>query len=197
MTSSSFEYMLTEILQTHGYRIQQQLETLFMMVTSSGMNIGDGEKTSPLCRWICYYSDYQEQLVKILNHEMLSIQDTKDDMLKAGGRAALLAILSPEKREFMRVLKASIAMELNLDIRNSSGNSPLGFACKNGHKEVVQLMIPFLGDEGLNHKNKDGKTPRDIARIHGFREIDYILTDELIQRGMEAEQGKFLLDLWK
>lgn len=28
-------------------------------------------------------------------------------------------------------------------------------------------MIPFLGDEGLNHKNKYGNTHRDIARIHG------------------------------
>lgn len=192
MTSSSFEYMLTEIFQTHGYRIQHQLETLFMIVTSSGMNIGDGETTTPLFRWICCYNDYQEQLVKILNHEMLSIQNTKDDMLKAGGRAALIALVSPEKKEFMRVLKASIAMEMNLDIRNSSGNSPLGFACENGQKEVVQLMIPFLGDEGLNHKNKDGNTPRDIARIHGYREIDYILTDELTQRGME-EQGNFSL----
>lgn len=198
MASSSFEYMLTEILQTHGYRIQHQLETLFMVVTSSGMDIGGRATTSPLCRWICYYNDYQEQLVKILNHEMLSIQDMKDDLLKAGGRAALLAILSPEKKEFMRVLKASIAMEMNLDIRNSCGNSPLGFACRNGQKEVVQLMIPFLGDEGLNHRNKDGNTPRDIARIHGYREIDYILTDELIQRGMmEAEQGNFLLSLWQ
>lgn len=41
-------------------------------------------------------------------------------------------------------------------------------------------MIPFLGDEGLNHKNKDGNTHRDIARIHGYREIDYVLTDEFI-----------------
>lgn len=193
MNSPRFEYMVTEILQAHAYRIQHQLETLFMIVTSSGMNIGDGETTTPLFRWVCYYNDYQEQLVKILNHEMLSIQDTKDDMIKAGGRAALTAVLSPEKKEFTRVLKASIAMQMNLDFRNSSGNSPLGFACENGQKEVVQLLIPFLGDEGLNHKNKDGNTPRDIARIHGYGEIDYILTDELIQRGMEEEGNLALI----
>lgn len=189
MTSSNFEDMLTKILQTHGYRIQNQLELLFMVVTSSGMNIGDGETTTPLFRWVCYYNDYQEQLVKVLNHKMFSIEDTKDDILKAGGRAAFIALLSPspETKEFIRVLKASITMKINLDIRNKSGNSPLGFACENGHKEVVQLMIPFLGDEGLNHKNKDGNTPRDIARIHGYRDIDYMLTDELIQRGMEEK----------
>lgn len=188
MTSSSFENMLADILNTHGCRIQDQLEFLFMVVTSSGMSMGDGETTTPLFRWVCYYNDYQEQLVKILNHKMFSIEDLKEDILKAGGQAAMNALLSPGNKDFIRVLKASVAMEMNLDIRNSSGNSPLGFACENGHKEVVQLMIPFLGDEGLNHKNKDGNTPRDITRIHGYQDIDYILTDELIQRGME-EQG--------
>lgn len=150
--------------------------------------MGDGETTTPLFRWVCYYNDYQEQLVKILNHKMFSIEDTKEAILKAGGQDAMNALLSPENKEFIRVLKASVAMKMDLDIRNSSGNSPLGFACENGHKEIVQLMIPFLGDEGLNHKNEDGNTPRDIARIHGYQDIDYILTDELIQRGME-EQG--------
>lgn len=190
ITNSSFENILTEILHSHGCRIQDQLEFLFMVVTSSGMNMGDGETTTPLSRWVSYYNDYQEQLVKILNHKIFSIEDTKDDILKAGGRPALIELLSPsaESKEFIRVLKASVVMKMNLDIRNSSENSPLGFACENGHKEVVQLIIPFLGDEGLNHKNKYGNTPRDIARIHGYEEIDYILTDELIQRGME-EQG--------
>lgn len=130
--------MLTEIFRTHRYRIQHQLETLFMTVTSSVINIGDRETTTRLFRCVCGYNDYQEQLVKILNHEMLSFQNRKDDMLKASGRAALLALLSPEKKEFMRVLKASIAMEMNLDIRNSSGNSPLPFARDNGEIKAAQ-----------------------------------------------------------
>lgn len=109
-----------------------------MTVTSLVINIGERETKTPLFRCVCGCNDYQEQLVNILNHEMLSFQNRKDDKLKASGRAALLALLSPQKNEFMLVLKASIAMEMNLDIRNSSGNSPLPFARDNGQIEVVQ-----------------------------------------------------------
>lgn len=192
MTSLNFEYMLTTIIQAQKDRVQHQLETLFTIVTSTGKSIGDGETTTPLFRWMCDYNEYQQQLVRILNHKMLSFQNAKDEMFKAGGQAALTALLSPENLEFVCDLEGSVALQMNLDIRNKSGNSPLGFACENGQTEVVQLMIPFLGDKGLDHKNKDGNTPRDIARIHGHREIDYILTDELIQRGME-QQGHFPL----
>lgn len=187
-----FEDLVTKIIQTNKDRIEYELETLFMHVSSAGMNLWDESKATPLFRWRCDYNDYQDHLIKILNRRVFPFQETKSELLKAGGSAALTALSSKTKLEFMRILLSLTEMQINLDIRNASGNSPLGFACQNGQTEVVQLMLPFLSDKGLNRKNTAGITSRNFARIYGYKNIDYILTDELIQRGME-EPGTFTL----
>lgn len=76
-------------------------------------------------------------------------------------------------------------MEINLVIRNTSGNSLFGFVYENKQTELVQLMILFLGDEELLSSLFLWFTPRGIASIHGHKEINHILKNELTQQEME------------
>ena len=49
------------------------------------------------------------------------------------------------------------------------------WACRNGHKEIVELLIKTNGFTSLNEKNNDGDTPFHWACCNGHKEIVELL----------------------
>jgi ankyrin repeat protein len=57
--------------------------------------------------------------------------------------------------------------KLNLNATNKEENTPLHLACKEGHEEVVNVMLKRVGELALDAINIRGNTPFHLAAING------------------------------
>jgi ankyrin repeat protein len=58
---------------------------------------------------------------------------------------------------------------------NNRGVAPLHMASREGHLEVVRLLLEHGAD--LNAYNKAGQTPSDVASLYGKQEIVQLLSE--------------------
>lgn len=61
--------------------------------------------------------------------------------------------------------------KLNLNTTNEQENTPLHLACKEGHDEVVDVMLKRVGELALDAINIRGNTPLHLAAINGHVHI--------------------------
>jgi serine/threonine-protein phosphatase 6 regulatory ankyrin repeat subunit B len=61
--------------------------------------------------------------------------------------------------------------KLNLNATNEEENTPLHLACKEGHDEVVDVMLKRVGELALDAINIRGNTPLHLAAINGHVDI--------------------------
>jgi ankyrin repeat protein len=61
--------------------------------------------------------------------------------------------------------------KLNLNAPNEEENTPLHLACKEGHDEVVDVMLERVGELALDAINIYGNTPLHLAAINGHVDI--------------------------
>jgi len=61
--------------------------------------------------------------------------------------------------------------KLNLNATNKEENTPLHLACKEGHDEVVDVMLERVGELALDAINIRGNTPLHLAAINGHVHI--------------------------
>jgi ankyrin repeat protein len=55
------------------------------------------------------------------------------------------------------------------------GNTALSKACGSGHVDVVGLLLEYVGEEGMEHRDYIGRTPLSIAAFEGHEEIVALL----------------------
>ncbi len=196
VASNEFDAMIASTVEDHKNKNLKELARLFEIVTASGFNLSDSCTTTPLFKWLCGFIDYQNLLVQILNQCDVTLHDIRPEVFQRRGYPGLRATSSHQTLARIHQLlhrhhhrpsptsstttETSAGSPRNLDIRNHQGNSSLSFACENGQTKSVQLLLKFLDDEGLNHANDAGTTPRVLARIQGHEWIAEILTDEMI-----------------
>ena len=57
------------------------------------------------------------------------------------------------------------------------GETPIYLAAKNGHSEIVKILVPLT--KTPNAPNKDGQTPMHLAAMRGYSKIVRILKQKL------------------
>ena len=81
-------------------------------------------------------------------------------------------------------VKVAINEMDRVDERDEEGNTPLHLAARNGHMEVVQLLVRHGADRRI--RNSEGKTPGKVARDAGHKRIAAVLS----LRGRTGKPGK-------
>lgn len=94
---------------------------------------------------------------------------------------------------------------VDVEKADRSGRQALHYACQRGEESIVKLLLPSVA--GLNTRDKDGKTPLQLAVISGHRGVARMLLDKgadpndhmglpvlISANGSDAEVAKLLLD---
>ena len=83
----------------------------------------------------------------------------------------------------VRAILESLPIEINIDVKDDNGLTPLMCATRNGHLNVVQYLIK----EGANPniKNNEGKTALDLAEENGCKEVAEFLRKACVKHGNE------------
>lgn len=64
---------------------------------------------------------------------------------------------------------------VDVNIRDSAGNTPLIVACQNGHTSVAKLLVTHHAD--INSQNQRGNTPLHYCYAYGFEELgDFLIS---------------------
>lgn len=107
------------------------------------------------------------------------------DNLKAKGINPKL-LINPEKYLFdvvtnkkLKELQDILEYNINLNVQDENGDSPLILAIDMKEKKIVKLLIKFGAD--INYPNSDGQTPLMIAYLNNALEI----SEYLIMRGAD------------
>lgn len=82
----------------------------------------------------------------------------------------------------MDVAKAALEKNADLNIDDIYGNQPLWIAVfndkgRNDRFEMVKLFVEYGAD--VNHKNKVGKSPKEIIAIAGYNNLKSLLAEHL------------------
>lgn len=64
----------------------------------------------------------------------------------------------------------SLPIEINVNVQDDKGLTPLMCASANGHLDIVEYLIRERG-ANLNIKNNEGKTALDLAKENGHEEV--------------------------
>jgi len=71
------------------------------------------------------------------------------------------------------------------DVEKNTWDTPLHLAAVNGHAGAVRLLLEHGAD--VEARDREGKTPLDLARTEGYEEIEEILEHTLLQRAQQFE----------
>jgi ankyrin repeat protein len=79
------------------------------------------------------------------------------------------------------VVKLLLERNVDPNIKNKFGRTPLHMAAFWGHDDVVKLLLVRGADPTV--KDKDGRTPLDLARERGRHEVVSVIEKWLRRRG--------------
>ena len=85
--------------------------------------------------------------------------------------------------------------EVNIDVKNLSGATPIFYACENGHLEMVKLLHKHGAD--LNVKTRCNRTLFHAACYDGYIDIVKFLLEEKVDFEIEDCDGKTPMDFAK
>lgn len=67
----------------------------------------------------------------------------------------------------LETVEALLQLGLNVDMKDSNGQTPIYYAAKNGHSPMVELLLKYGATP--NVKDNLGKTPADVAKTEELR----------------------------
>jgi ankyrin repeat protein len=112
-------------------------------------------------------------------------------------------LISWSRHKKLAELEAALAMgpQVEVNVRDAAGNTPLIVACQNGHAAVAQLLVRHHAD--VRCANKKGNTALHFCFAYGFEELgEYLIlqgADEYAQNaeGLTCYEGLTRSDLDK
>ena len=90
-------------------------------------------------------------------------------LLRAAGAGALLRAGAGD----IAAVKQHLAAGVDVNVKGSSGGTPLHYATSLGHTEVAELLIAEGAD--VNAKDDRGRTPLHFAAFRGHKEVAALL----------------------
>ncbi|XP_053325821.1 cyclin-dependent kinase 4 inhibitor C [Spea bombifrons] len=71
---------------------------------------------------------------------------------------------------FQDTVQTLLDFQANVNIQDNEGNLPLHLAAKEGHLPVVKFLVLHT-DTQVDHRNRHGDTPSDMARLYNRQEV--------------------------
>ena len=106
----------------------------------------------------------------------------------AGANETLSMLIQNDQNDLAKWLidqKALQRIKLNLNTKNSNGDTSLHTAAKNGNEEIFDLLVDIGAN--INAKNKDGQTAREIAVLKRFKNYVEKLPEKKIKKKSKNE----------
>ena len=117
---------------------------------------------------------------KVLAENVL-IKRWKDKMIEA--------CKSGETKVVQLLLKCSNSEEIGLNTKDEFGCTPFMWACENGHKDIVKLLLDHSERIELNARDNDGKTAFMIACKEGHKNVVKLLLDHYEKFEVKSMDG--------
>ncbi|KAG8436921.1 hypothetical protein GDO86_007851 [Hymenochirus boettgeri] len=71
---------------------------------------------------------------------------------------------------FHDTVQTLLDFQADANIQDNAGNMPLHLAAKEGHLQVVQFLVLHTNSQ-MGHRNRDGDTPCDIAKLYKREDV--------------------------
>ena len=80
--------------------------------------------------------------------------------------------------------------EIGLNVKDNFGWTPFMWACKNGHKDVVKLLLDNSERIDLNARNNFGTTAYMQAWYNGHKDVVKLLLENLVEKNIDVNVRK-------
>ena len=161
-----------------------------LLAGGATLDATDGRGHTPL--WLAV-AQMDRQLVTFLLENGASakrVDKAGDTLLTAAARSFNESYVPPES--YAKILKELTARVKNLEMRDSSGMSPLMWAAASDSAAAVEMLIARHAD--VNARAKDGRTPLMWAAAAGAAQAVGVLLQHGADRAAKDTAGRTALD---
>lgn len=84
-------------------------------------------------------------------------------------------LLFSTEKGYIGHVKKALAQGADVNVRDYFKKTPLIYASSYGDIEIVKLLLKYGAAEGIDHRDRDGKSAYTHAKLKGFTQIMNLL----------------------